>query len=44
MGKFTIIMSKFKTVEVNAPWIKKTSGTLNVHDVIQIVKKNTNIT
>jgi len=45
MGKFTIIMTdqKFKTVEVKAPWIQKTNGTLNIQDVIQMVKHKSNI-
>jgi len=34
---------KFKTVEVKAPWITKTNGTLNIQDVIQMVKHKSNI-
>jgi len=34
---------KFKTVEVKAPWIQKTNGTLNIQDVIQMVKHKSNI-
>jgi nucleoid DNA-binding protein len=34
---------KFKTVEVKAPWIAKTNGTLNIQDVIQMVKHKSNI-
>jgi len=34
---------RFKTVEIKAPWIPKTHGTLNIHDVIQMVKHKSNI-
>merc|ERR1719329_3743 len=34
---------KFKTVEVKAPWITKINGTLNIQDVIQMVKHKSNI-
>merc|ERR1719453_103179 len=34
---------KFKTVELKAPWIPKTNGTLNIQDVIQMVKNKSKI-
>jgi len=34
---------KFKTVELKAPWVPKTHGTLNIQDVIQSVKHKSKI-